>query len=274
MSRIHRAETHWIRIRQPTASKVFRKLSLSPRMRSSQPDRKAAQLLPRASRTPHLCRSCWNRQSREPLKCCTSPTPPRNLSASYGFSRFSKLLEAATFFDTPPTIAWCAKSARSTHGIFIHGIPLLDIFARNKRYRAGSHRRHCRVQRALSFCLSGRTSSGQLRARAAAGHESVEKEAQEEEQPTVASVTGSYFDALPEDDEVLVSLDFFSRKPNRHLQIVSDCLLSLEARRQPCVINKLFPDSHRKGSAAQVGLQTTWVDRASRRRSYGPFARR
>src|SRR5882724_4463978 len=73
----------------------------------------------------------------------------------------------------------------------------------------------------------------------------------------VAAVTGSYFDALPEDDEIPAEiLEFFQPEAEEHLQIVSDCLLSLEANHSPEEINKLFRAIHTvKGSAAQVGLK-------------------
>src|SRR6266699_3027693 len=73
----------------------------------------------------------------------------------------------------------------------------------------------------------------------------------------VAAVTGLYFDALPEDDEVPAEiLEFFQPEAEEHLQIVSDCLLSLEANHSPEEINKLFRAIHTvKGSAAQVGLK-------------------
>jgi chemosensory pili system protein ChpA (sensor histidine kinase/response regulator) len=69
--------------------------------------------------------------------------------------------------------------------------------------------------------------------------------------------TGSYFDSLPEDDDVPVEiLEFFQPEAEEHLQIVSDCLLSLEANHSPEEINKLFRAIHTiKGSAAQVGLK-------------------
>jgi chemosensory pili system protein ChpA (sensor histidine kinase/response regulator) len=78
-----------------------------------------------------------------------------------------------------------------------------------------------------------------------------------EEFRDVAAVTGSYFDALPEDDEVPAEiLEFFQPEAEEHLQIVSDCLLSLEANHSPEEINKLFRAMHTvKGSAAQVGLK-------------------
>jgi chemosensory pili system protein ChpA (sensor histidine kinase/response regulator) len=77
-----------------------------------------------------------------------------------------------------------------------------------------------------------------------------------DEQPA-ASITGSYFDLLPEDDEVPAEiLEFFQPEAEEHLQIVSDCLLSLEANHSPEEINKLFRAIHTvKGSAAQVGLK-------------------
>jgi len=77
------------------------------------------------------------------------------------------------------------------------------------------------------------------------------------ESSDVAAATGSYFDALPEDDEVPAEIrEFFQPEAEEHLQIVSDCLLSLEANHSPEAINKLFRAIHTvKGSAAQVGLK-------------------
>src|SRR6266849_8189169 len=78
-----------------------------------------------------------------------------------------------------------------------------------------------------------------------------------EEFRDVAAVTGSYFVALPEDGEVPAEIvEFFQPEAEEHLQIVSDCLLSLEANHSPEEINKLFRAIHTvKGSAAQVGLK-------------------
>jgi len=78
-----------------------------------------------------------------------------------------------------------------------------------------------------------------------------------EEETSVAGATGSYFDALPGDDEVPDEiLGFFQPEAEEHLQIVSDCLISLEGNNNPEEINKLFRAIHTvKGSAAQVGLR-------------------
>ncbi len=72
----------------------------------------------------------------------------------------------------------------------------------------------------------------------------------------VSAATGSYFDALPADDEVADEiLEFFQPEAEEHLQVVSDCLISLEGNNNPEEINKLFRAIHTvKGSAAQVGL--------------------
>ena len=69
--------------------------------------------------------------------------------------------------------------------------------------------------------------------------------------------TGSYFDALPADDEVSDEiLEFFQPEAEEHLQVVSDCLISLEGNNNPEEINRLFRAIHTvKGSAAQVGLK-------------------
>jgi len=76
-------------------------------------------------------------------------------------------------------------------------------------------------------------------------------------QESLVAATGSYFDSLPEDDDVPSEiLEFFQPEAEEHLQIVSDCLLSLEANHSPEEINKLFRAIHTvKGSAAQVGLK-------------------
>jgi len=81
--------------------------------------------------------------------------------------------------------------------------------------------------------------------------------AEAEEEPIAAAATGSYFDALPVDDEVAEEiLEFFQPEAEEHLQIVSDCLISLEGNNNPEEINKLFRAIHTvKGSAAQVGLK-------------------
>src|ERR1700730_5770606 len=80
---------------------------------------------------------------------------------------------------------------------------------------------------------------------------------QAEPEPANVGQTGSYFDALPLDDEVPGEiLEFFQPEAEEHLQIVADCLLSLEGNNNPEEINRLFRAIHTvKGSAAQVGLR-------------------
>ena len=84
---------------------------------------------------------------------------------------------------------------------------------------------------------------------------------------TNVSATGSYFDVLPPDDDVPNEiLEFFQPEAEEHLQIVSDCLISLEGNNNPEEINKLFRAIHTlKGSSRR--------HRPSRRRSHRPFAR-
>src|SRR6267378_5358516 len=80
---------------------------------------------------------------------------------------------------------------------------------------------------------------------------------EEHPEPMVAAATGSYFDALPANEEVPDEiLEFFQPEAEEHLQVVSDCLISLEGNNNPEEINKLFRAIHTvKGSAAQVGLR-------------------
>ena len=86
---------------------------------------------------------------------------------------------------------------------------------------------------------------------------SVEQPQETVDQQHTLAQTGSYFDSLPEDDDVPPEiLEFFQPEAEEHLQIVSDCLLSLEANHSDEEINKLFRAIHTvKGSAAQVGLK-------------------
>jgi chemosensory pili system protein ChpA (sensor histidine kinase/response regulator) len=81
--------------------------------------------------------------------------------------------------------------------------------------------------------------------------------AEPNDEDSQSASSGSYFDALPEDDDVPAEiLEFFQPEAEEHLQIVSDCLLSLEANHNVEEINKLFRAIHTvKGSAAQVGLK-------------------
>ena len=175
-------------------------------------------------------------------------------SASYGFPRFSEIAgKLAHVFQ----YATNASLGEDLHGplteFLSDGISLLesdlleisdtgqeileDIAAFKERYR-------------FAFPTEPAPASYSQPA-----HSESQSSATEEE--TVASVTGSYFDALPEDDEVPVEiLEFFQPEAEEHLQIVSDCLLSLEAHHSPEEINKLFRAIHTvKGSAAQVGLK-------------------
>src|SRR5438309_2847659 len=91
------------------------------------------------------------------------------------------------------------------------------------------------------------------------GQERITEQALEQhaEQAHEDESTGSYFDALPPDDEVPDEiLEFFQPEAEEHLQVVSDCLISLEGNNNPEEINRLFRAIHTvKGSAAQVGLK-------------------
>jgi chemosensory pili system protein ChpA (sensor histidine kinase/response regulator) len=73
--------------------------------------------------------------------------------------------------------------------------------------------------------------------------------------PEVAPAT-SYTDKLPKDGEVPDEvLEFFIPEAEEHLQVVTECLLMLEANSKAEDINRLFRSMHTvKGSAAQVGL--------------------
>jgi len=73
-------------------------------------------------------------------------------------------------------------------------------------------------------------------------------------QETVPAI--SYTDKLPKDGEVPDEvLEFFIPEAEEHLQVVTECLLLLEANSTAEDINRLFRAMHTvKGSAAQVGL--------------------
>src|SRR5437899_11949825 len=62
--------------------------------------------------------------------------------------------------------------------------------------------------------------------------------AEEADEPIVAAATGSYFDALPFDEAVPDEiLEFFQPEAEEHLQVVSDCLISLEGNNNPEGVN-------------------------------------
>ena len=67
----------------------------------------------------------------------------------------------------------------------------------------------------------------------------------------------SLFEQLPEDGDVSSEvLEFFLPEAEEHLQVVTDCLLALEANASTEEVNRLFRSMHTvKGSAAQVGLR-------------------
>jgi len=68
---------------------------------------------------------------------------------------------------------------------------------------------------------------------------------EELDEPITAAATGSYFDALPLDEEVPDEiLEFFQPEAEEHLQVVSDCLISLEGNNNLEEINKLFRAIH------------------------------
>ncbi|MGB8540109.1 MAG: response regulator [Candidatus Acidiferrales bacterium] len=74
--------------------------------------------------------------------------------------------------------------------------------------------------------------------------------------PSEVAPAISYTDKLPKDGEVPDEvLDFFIPEAEEHLQVVTECLLMLEANSKAEDINRLFRAMHTvKGSAAQVGL--------------------
>ena len=77
-----------------------------------------------------------------------------------------------------------------------------------------------------------------------------------EDATSEASLPISYVDKLPTDGEVPDEvLEFFIPEAEEHLQVVTECLLMLEANSKAEDINRLFRAMHTvKGSAAQVGL--------------------
>ena len=105
----------------------------------------------------------------------------------------------------------------------------------------------------LNLSQPGDDARAEAEARAQAESQAAAREAE----AAPVGLTGSYFDALPTDDEVPDEiLEFFQPEAEEHLQVVSDCLLSLEGNNNPEEINRLFRAIHTvKGSAAQVGLR-------------------
>src|SRR5262249_52766931 len=84
-----------------------------------------------------------------------------------------------------------------------------------------------------------------------------QKAAPEQAATTVAESEALAIPALPDDGDVPAEiLEFFVPEAEEHLQVVTDCLLSLETNPNPDEIHRLLRAMHTvKGSAAQVGLQ-------------------
>lgn len=81
--------------------------------------------------------------------------------------------------------------------------------------------------------------------------------AAEENLPASAASSAAVIGELPDDGEVPEEiLEFFVPEAEEHLQVVTECLLALEANPNAEDIHRLFRAMHTvKGSAAQVGLQ-------------------
>ena len=81
--------------------------------------------------------------------------------------------------------------------------------------------------------------------------------AQQAEQAAILEAPEPALPPLPEDGDVPAEiLEFFVPEAEEHLQVVTDCLLSLETNPNPQEIHRLLRAMHTiKGSAAQVGLQ-------------------
>jgi len=189
-------------------------------------------------------------------------------SASYGFPRFSEVAaKLAHVFQ----YALNAPLGDDLHGplteFLSDGISVLetcllemsdtgqenleDMAAFKERYRFAFPPEPPPLN--LSQSGDDARAEAEAQARAHAGSQAASREAE----TATAGLTGSYFDALPTDDEVPDEiLEFFQPEAEEHLQVVSDCLLSLEGNNNPEEINRLFRAIHTvKGSAAQVGLR-------------------
>ncbi|HLJ86054.1 MAG TPA: response regulator [Candidatus Angelobacter sp.] len=92
---------------------------------------------------------------------------------------------------------------------------------------------------------------------AAASAEAAEQPAPVEAGEASSTGEAAPFSQLPEDSEVPAEiLEFFVPEAEEHLQIITDCLLSLETNPSYDEIHRLLRAMHTvKGSAAQVGLQ-------------------
>ncbi len=82
-------------------------------------------------------------------------------------------------------------------------------------------------------------------------------EATSEQQPAQSRASAAAVEELPADGDVPDEiLEFFVPEAEEHLQVVTDCLLALEANANAEDIHRLFRAMHTvKGSAAQVGLR-------------------
>ena len=174
-------------------------------------------------------------------------------SASYGFPQFSEIAGE----DRAHLPIRAERHARRGHARSAHRISIRRHFvarnrlARNQRHRQRKRRRHRLLQGALSLRVSsGPAPRFRRRCRRRCG--------KSQPKNPLAERTGSYSSThLPLDDEVGPEiLEFFQPEAEEHLQVVSECLISLEGNTNAEEINRLFRAIHTvKGSAAQVGLK-------------------
>ena len=249
--------------RKPTAEELQKAELVHGGTRVSMPDREAVEMfLQEASEHLQYLREYVSvlqeiAPRREDLeRLYISAHTLSGTSASYGFPRFSEIAgKLAHVFQYATERDSRRRSARAADRIsFRRHFPARNRSSRNQRHRQGSRRRHRRVQGTLSFRVPGRAAAAEsIRSPRSARWQRIRSG----RSAVVAAATGSYFDALPADDEVPDEiLEFFQPEAEEHLQIVSDCLISLEGNNNPEEINKLFRAIHTvKGSAAQVGLK-------------------
>lgn len=171
-------------------------------------------------------------------------------SASYGFPLFSEIAGKLAHIFQYAMNATIGQDAAGPLVEFIsEGIALLETDLLMISANAGEAAEDINIfKQKYPFAFQTGAQTTAPAAESAAGQEAVKQETASAPPPEVQ---------LPQDGDVPAEiLEFFVPEAEEHLQVVTDCLLSLETNPSADEVHRLLRALHTvKGSAAQVGLQ-------------------
>jgi chemosensory pili system protein ChpA (sensor histidine kinase/response regulator) len=185
-------------------------------------------------------------------------------SASYGFPSFSEIAgKLAHIFQYAMNATISAEAATPLVEFASDAVAMLEsdlIMISTNATEAEDDISAFKQRFPFAFQATASTSDPEPPARATdSGEETAGTEqvsAPPLEETPVATVPEAPPEPLPQDDQVPAEvMEFFVPEAEEHLQVVTDCLLSLETNPGPEQIHRLLRAMHTvKGSSAQVGL--------------------